>query len=177
MTPWRRFTTAIISIFILVHVLTIVLWITPPFPLYWSILPPFRQYICLIGFWNTWTMFCHPKTWNGYVVANVTCTNGTVIQWEFPRMEKLDYITRAQKERYRKWTQEYVNEPDFAFVLPEACAFVARQVQTKTAQPSNIELVRHWTWIQPPAGFGDSVSKGDEQYSFYQYTVKPEDLQ
>jgi hypothetical protein len=92
-------------------------------------------------------------------------------------MEKLDYVTRAQKERYRKWTQEYVNEPDFEFVWPEACAFVARQVQTKNAQPSKIELVRHWTWIQPPPGFGDAVAEGEEQYSFYQYTVKPEDLQ
>src|SRR6185369_12964158 len=110
----------IISVFIAIHISTLVMWIAPPFPLYWSILPPFRQYICLIGFWNTWTMFSHPKNWTGYLTANVTSSDGKVTQWNFPRMEKLDYLTRAQKERYRKWEDEFVNEDaDYKFILPE----------------------------------------------------------
>lgn len=173
---WNKGRIPIISVFILIHVLTIVLWITPPFPLYWSILPPFRQYICFIGFWNTWTMFSHPKKWTGYLTANVTLSDGQVTQWSFPRMEKLDYLTRAQKERYRKWEDEYVNEDEYKFVLPEASIFVARQIHDATRQPVRVELVRHWTWIQPPPGFGEPLPEGEADFTFFTYDLKPGDL-
>src|SRR5688572_15905172 len=121
-TLWGRVRVAIISLFVLFHLMTLILWITPPFPLYWSILPPFRHYICQIGFWNTWTMFSHPKKFNAHLIAHVTLTDGRVVTWDLPRMEKLGYWERAQKERYRKWTHEYVNEPAYSYVLPETCA-------------------------------------------------------
>jgi hypothetical protein len=176
MNAWRIARQPIISLFILFHILTMVLWVTPPFPMYWSILPPFRQYICVIGFWNTWTMFCHPKTWNLYLTANVTLADGTIITWDFPRMEKLDYWTRAQKEHYRKWAHEYINEEEYKFAWPEACRFIARNLPEGTARPVSTQLVRHWTWIQPPPGAGQPQPKGEYEYAFYTYNYEPEDL-
>jgi hypothetical protein len=173
---WLLVRKPIISFFILFHVLTLVLWVVPPFPLYWSILPPFRQYICQIGFWNTWNMFCHPKNWNVYLTADVELSNGQISYWEFPRMEKLSVLTRAQKEHYRKWAHEYVNEDAYKFVLPDACRFIARQISSSSAQPIRVSLSRHWTWIQPPPGFGKPLPTGEFQYGFYTYDVKPEDL-
>lgn len=121
-------------------------------------------------------MFAHPKKWNAHLIANVTLTDGRTIPWEFPRMEKLGYLERAQKERYRKWTHEYVNEPEYSYVLPETCAFIARQIHDGNASPRSIELVRYWTWIQPPPGFGARLPEGEHQYSFFKYNVKAEDL-
>lgn len=91
-------------------------------------------------------------------------------------MEKLDYVTRAQKERYRKWAHEYVNEEEYKFVLPEACRFIARQIDAGTSQPVKVQLVRHWTWIQPPPGFGDAQPTGEEEYAFFTYDLKPGEL-
>jgi hypothetical protein len=122
-------------------------------------------------------MFSHPKKWTGYLTANVTLSDGRIIPWNFPRMAKLDYLTRAQKERYRKWEDEYVNEDaDYKFVLPEACVFVARQVQDATKQPVSVELVRHWKWIQPPPGFGEPLPVEEGSFAFFNYKLKPGDL-
>ena len=102
--------------------------------------------------------------------------DGTIINWNFPRMETLDVVSRTQKEPYRKWAHEYVNEETYKFVWPEACKFIARKIQTKENKPIKIELVRHWTWIQPPAGFGEALPEGEFHYAYYTYDVKPEDI-
>jgi hypothetical protein len=122
-------------------------------------------------------MFSHPKKWTGYLTANVTMSDGQIREWNFPRMEKLDYLTRAQKERYRKWEDEYVNEDDYKFVLPEACIFIAKQqLRDATRQPISVQLVRHWSWIQPPPGFGEALPPGEGAFAFFNYDLKSGDL-
>ncbi len=121
-------------------------------------------------------MFSHPKNWTIYLTANVTFADGQVVTWDFPRMEKLDYVTRALKGRYREWAHEYVNEDEYPLVRPEACRFIARQFVSATNRPIKIELVRHWTWIQAPPGLGEIHPQGESEYAFFAYDVRPEDL-
>jgi hypothetical protein len=138
--------------------------------------PLIRPYVCYFGFWNQWQMFMHPKNWNIYLTANVTMADGSVVTWDFPRMEKLDYVKRAFKERYREWAHEYVNEGDYPLVRPEACRFIVRKMHNATTMPTKVELVRHWSWIQPPSGMGDASPQGEFEYTFFAYDVTPEDL-
>lgn len=173
---WHAARVPIISLFVLFHTAALVLWITPPFPLYWSILPLVQPYVRYFGFWNQWQMFAHPKTWTMYLTANVTVADGRVIVWNFPRMEKMDYVERAVKGHYREWAHEYVNEDAYPLVRPEACIFIARDVHNATTQPVSVQLVRHWTWIQPPPGFGEKRPEGEFEYVFFTYDVKPVDL-
>lgn len=91
-------------------------------------------------------------------------------------MEKLDYVTRAQKERYREWAHEYVNQNEYELVCPEACRFIARSLQDATTKPIRVQLVRHWAWIQAPPGFAEPLPQGEFEYAFFSYDVKPEDL-
>ena len=161
----------IISTFIFVHISALVLWCASPFPLYWSIVPVFKPYITFLGFWNQWKMFSHPKTYNIYLTADVVLSNGKILEWNFPRMEKIDCLTRIGKERYRKWAHEYVNENNLA--RPDACRFIARKLNDGTAKPVKVMLVRHWSWIRLPY---DHTPTREEQSTFYAYTVKPEDL-
>jgi hypothetical protein len=173
---WKKLRLPLISLFILFHTVALVLWTCPPFPLHASMVPLIKPYVCYFGFWNQWKMFSHPKSFNVHLSANVTTADGAIVAWNFPRMEKLDYVTRAQKEPYRKWAHEYVNEGEYSFVLPEACRFVARKVQTENVRPVQVELVRHWSWIQPPPGFGTALPEGEYEYAFFKYSLAPEDL-
>ncbi len=91
-------------------------------------------------------------------------------------MENLDYLTRMQKERYRKWAHEYVNEKKFEFVCPDACRFIARNLSNGTRQVAQVQLIRHWTWIQSPIASAKPMPAGESSYPFYTYMVKPEDL-
>lgn len=138
--------------------------------------PVIRPYVCYFGFWNQWQMFMHPKNWNIYLTANVTLSDGQIVNWDFPRMEKLDYVARAFKGRYRGWAHEYVNEDRVESIRPEACRFIARSVHDATTQPVKVQLVRHWSWIQPPPGLGEARPQGEFAYLFFTYDVRPEDL-
>lgn len=122
-------------------------------------------------------MFSHPKDWTIYLTANVTLADGRIVVWNFPRMEKLDYVTRALKGRYREWAHEYVNEGEYPMVRPEACKFIARSLHDATTLPVTIQLVRHWTYIAPPPGTNNTHPPGEFEYAFYTYGVMPEDLQ
>jgi len=176
MRAWNAIRVPIISLFILFHTTALVLWIAPPFPLYWSLVPIISPYICYFGFWNQWQMFAHPKKWNIYLTANVELADGRFVVWNFPRMENLDYVQRAFKGRYRGWAHDYVNEEQHPFVRPEACRFIARSIHNATTQPVRVQLVRHWTWIQPPPGLGEAQPQGESEYAFFTYDVTPEDL-
>lgn len=173
---WCALRVPIISLFILYHTMALVLWISPPFPLYESLVPLIRPYVCYFGFWNQWLMFAHPKNWTIYLTANVTLADGRVVPWNFPRMEKLDFVTRAFEQPYREWAHEYVNEDDYPLVRPEACRFIARNVHNTATQPVRVELVRHWKWIQPPPGLGEPQPVGEFEYAFFSYDVTPEEL-
>ena len=118
---WRALRVPVISLFILFHTCALVLWISAPFPLYWPMVSVIRPYVCYFGFWNQWQMFAHPKAFNIHLTANVTLADGQVVNWDFPRMEKLDYVARAFEGRYRCWAHEYVNEERNASVRPEEC--------------------------------------------------------
>jgi hypothetical protein len=176
MQIWRKVREPIISLFIFVHITAVVLWVCPPFPMYWSILPVFSPYICFLGFWDDWKMFCHPKNWNLYLTADVMLADGREVVWAFPRMETLDYVTRSQKEKYRKWAYEYINEKDYLYACPDACRFIARTVYDGKTPPIMVQLVRHWSWIQPPPGLGEPLPEGESEYMFFTYPVRAKDL-
>lgn len=91
-------------------------------------------------------------------------------------MEKLDYVTRRQKERYREWAHEYVNQNEHNLICPEACRFIARNLNGATTKPISVQLVRHWSWIQAPPGFAEPLPKDEFEYAFFTYNVKSEDL-
>jgi hypothetical protein len=173
---WQKLRLPIISLFIFYNTAALVLWTCLPFPLYWHILPYVRPYICYLGFWNKWNMFSHPKNWNMYLTANVITSNGQIIEWDFPRLDKMDYLARYQKEGYRKWAHEYIDESQYSFACPDACRFILRQMPQGAARPIKVELVRHWSWIQPPVGHGDALPPGEFKTTFFTYDVKPEDL-
>lgn len=173
---WRIVQRPLISAFILFHLLAIGLWVCPPFPLYYSILPVFRQYICYFGFWETWGLFSHPQVCNSYLTANVTLANGQLVCWKFPRMEKLDYLTRAQKERYREWAFKLISDGEHQTVRLDACRFIARKVFDGTIQPVTVQLVRHWSWIQAQPQPGNSLPQGEYESAIFTYHVEPEIL-
>jgi hypothetical protein len=174
---WRTIRVQIILLFISFHTLALIIWTSPVFPLHDSIFVPLiRPYVCYFGFWNQWLMFSHPKTFTIYLTANVTTADGKVVRWNFPRMEKLNWITRSVQCRYRQWAHDYVNEDDYPSVRIDACKYIARQTANATSSPIRVELVRHWIWIQPPLGFGKPQPTGEFEHAFFSYDVQEGDL-
>ncbi len=121
-------------------------------------------------------MFSHPKAWNAYLTATIVFSDGTSKNWQFPRTDQMDYLTRAWKERYRKWANEYINEEKYDFARADAARFIIRQFANEKSKPIEVQLVRHWSFIQPPPGIGKPQPTDEGAYTFFRYQVKPEDL-
>src|SRR5262245_33332305 len=98
---WKR---ALISVFILFHLYIMAIWGLPGSTFRYFFSQPIEKYVIETGLWHSWDMFSpDPLAINFNVKAEILYQNGLFRIWTFPRMEKLGYWARFQKERYRKW--------------------------------------------------------------------------
>jgi hypothetical protein len=139
-----------ISTFILVHLYIMFFWGMPPSGFRGYMTAPVQDYVIQTGLWQSWDMFSpDPLSVIFNLHAQIHYQNGAMDFWEFPRMEKLGYMERMQKERYRKW-RERVRQDMFSIVWDDTARYVARLHNNPTNPPKQIVLVREWDSIPPP---------------------------
>jgi len=139
-----------LNCFIVAHIFAVTVWLLPNNPLKKVCLNLVTPYIAGMGLWQTWAVFApDPKTWTTYVTARVTFQDGTKREWDFCRLEKLDYLTRLFKDRDRKWA-ESVNDNRNYRVWPDTCNYIARQFTDKQNPPVLVSLIRHWEYMKVP---------------------------
>lgn len=132
------------------------------------------------GLWQGWDMFAPtPLSTNLSVEARVRLADGSEVTWVFPRMERLGYLERYRKERYRKW-RERVRLDAYSLVWADAARWIARQASRPGVPAREVVLTRRWARIPPPAGPWLPPRLPDpvliEQADFFTYRVRPEDL-
>jgi hypothetical protein len=167
-----------LSAFIIFHLFAVSLWLLPPSPFRTHMLAPFNSYVTMSGLWQSWNVFAPvPKTWNIYLTGDVVYQDGSRTIWQFPRLEKLDYLTRMQKQPYRKWAHEGLVDVANSITWPDAARFIARQTARPGKQPQMVSLVKHWAYIPPPeVGLGKPSPEPNKSYVFYKYIVSAGDL-
>lgn len=188
--PWKR---TLITLFVLVHVYIIFAWGLPGSPFRSVLCHPVSQYVMYAGLWHSWEMFApDPLAMNLTVEAEITYADGAKGIWEFPRMEKLGFWERFQKERYRKW-RERVRQDAYNAIWTDVTRYIARLHYQPENPPREVVLIRRWQPIPPPMVDLDTNNLAaspmrDYQpmpkefpmgfsYRFKHYLVQPEDLQ
>ncbi len=140
-----------VNCFIIFHIFAVTTWLLPPCPFKQATFLLVTPYMAGLGLWQTWSVFApDPKTWTAYLTARVTLQNGEQREWEFPRLEKLDYVTRVFKDKYRKWANDCVNDTKNSKVWPDTCKYIARQFTDKDNPPVSVSLIRHWQYMNLP---------------------------
>ena len=127
----------LIHAFVAFHLCAVFAWCltswTSPLPLHKKVRKHLAPYMGWSGLWQGWTMFApNAPTMNSYLEAEVTLGDGTTVVYAFPRMDRLGYAERYQKERYRKWVHERVmrsGNPD-----PAMCEAAARLAARRVAE-------------------------------------------
>lgn len=175
---WSRIRKPLISIFLIFHCSAVAIWLIPastPQKLVKKIVAPYMYYF---GLWQYWCVFApEPKTYNVFITALIRYKDGTESIWEVPRAEKMGYIERGFKERYRKWANESIYDPKYKRSWPDAARWIARNHSKPGKVPESVSLIRHWAYIpSPEEGLGKPSPEPNEQFTFYEYRVKPEDL-
>lgn len=173
----------LLNAIIIFHLTAIVSWSFPiDSPLRTKIVRRIKPYMLWTGLWQSWDMFApNPLQINAHLEALVTFRDGTQRVWPFPRMEKLSYLERYTKERYRKWSSDYVRSDAYSSIWADTARYIARNHYNPLNPPSEVTLKRYWMEIPPPApsSIHQSWSKEyahNHSYSFYTYRAREDDF-
>jgi len=136
--------------------------------------PVFNQ----TGLWQGFAVYCpNPRQKNVHVSALVTFADGSTALWDFPRLERMPVLERAQKERIRKVSTDYVFWSDYKWLCPDTCKYIARQYAHDGKIPVTVTLLGHWSLIPPPEeGLGKPIPRDSNLTTIYVHHVKNEDI-
>lgn len=146
-------------------------------------LSPLRNYILFLGIDQDWRVFApKPRDTNLHLVAVVTRQDGTLELWEYPRMERMNFVDRLYRERFRKYAHDNVAWGGFESFLPDLALYIARLNNNPGNPPVRVSLVRYSAPIPvPTAGvnhdFPEALPPQSDTETITTYAVKPGDLE
>ena len=166
----------LISIFLAFHILAITSWCIPlNIPGVDIVRRLVRPYFLWSGLFQSWDMFApSPKAANTYVVAQILYQDGTREIFTLPRMELLSLSDKFFKERYRKFTDNLIDE-QFDLMLPDVARHIARSKRRPANPVKLVVLVYNYSFIAPGRD-GSLVAEPWDQHVLLGYGVRPEDL-
>lgn len=167
-----------INTFLLFHIVAITCWSIPlASPLIANFRDLVRPYMLWSGLFQGWDMFApSPRNVNSYIEAVVIFKDGRTQTWKFPRLEKLGFLQREFKERYRKFSENAQNDANSA-LWPDMARHIAGLHRSASDPPTIVILVRHWSEIKPPSAGGSYRPEPWHANIFFEYNVTPRDLQ
>lgn len=166
----------LISIFLAFHIVAIACWCIPiDIPGIEVVRKMVRPYFLWSGLFQSWDMFApSPKSANTYVDAQVVYKDGTREVFTLPRMECLSLSQRFFKERYRKFTDNLVDQR-FDLLPTDVARHIARTKSSPQNPVKLVVLVFNFSFIAPGPD-GSVVSQPWDQHVLIGYGVRPEDL-
>jgi hypothetical protein len=171
---WSR-REAILSGFILFHIVAITVWCFGVRPVVQTRAGRgLGRYMVFSGLYQGWDMFApKPMSLNTYLQAEITYRSGRTRLWRFPRPQDAGYVQRMFLERQRKWASERLRVDENAALWPDAARYVARLNGDPNDPPASVTLIRYWSEIAPPKSGKPEPWQHD---SFFTYAVTPADL-
>jgi hypothetical protein len=107
------------------------------------------------------------------VAAEVEREDGRLDLWEFPQMERMGYLERYRRERFRRWANDALRLDERSDLWAPAARYVALTSARSGRPPRQVALIRRWAPI-PPVGSPEPPRWSSAR--FFTYAVKPEDL-
>lgn len=166
---------ALISAFILAHLIAITLWAVPyDFSFIVRARDLIQPYMRWTGLFQTWDMFApNPIPANTYIKAVVITEHHYIHTWDYPRMDQLGLGERYRKERYRKFEENLLQDRT-SLLLADVMKHIARFYNDPNDPPEKIILLKYETQIRPwtEEGNGPTSSPG----VLYEDYIDPADL-
>ncbi len=166
----------VITGFVLFHLLGMFCWALPiDLPLIQALKNFLHPYFSLCNLDQTWNMFApDPLVANSYELAQITFEDGSLSIWSFPRMEDLSLLDRYKKERYRKFTNDWLWREQHSELWPDTAHYIAREASKSLKRPSSIRLIRYSSAIPSPGS--PKTALRWKQYIVFNYQVDESDL-
>ena len=150
-----------LSALIAVYLFFTISWLSPESEARTRIVEPIKQFWLFWGLDQNWRLFSPViKNINFHTVAVITFEDGYRLNWELPRMKRLDYFQRFRDEKYRKWTIDSLPWPDYKPFWPDFARYVGRKFYNPVNKPVSLTLQLYWIEIPKPEtkGLGNIVA-------------------
>jgi hypothetical protein len=171
------------SLFLLIaaYFFTVLVWVSPEGRFKDRMLRYLRPVAQATGIAQSWELFCpEPREINFHETAIINFQDGTAKIYEFPRMQKMDYVERFRHEKLRKMFYDCMPWPSFAQFLPDFAKFIARANANPNNEPVLITFVHHTRPMPAPDPTHwvkrDDLPEHIIQTPYFIYKVQPEDL-
>lgn len=155
-------------------------WLCPDSKPRSAIIEPVKLFWHFWGLDQSWKLFSPEiKNINFHTVAIITFADGMKLNWELPRMKRLNYLERFRDEKYRKWCVDSLPWPDYKEFWPDFARYAGRKFYRPDNKPVSLSLVLFWIEIPSPEGKIVPVANLPEHTKMntvFYYRYKPEDL-
>lgn len=117
---------------------------SPEGPLKSAILPFISPIIAATGIGQSWSVFSPDvREANYHETALIAFDDGLLKLYEFPRMQKLDYLERFRCEKFRKIFFDCMPWPEYKQFLPDFAQWVADSNQRANNQVQMVSLIHN----------------------------------
>jgi hypothetical protein len=156
---------AAISVFILVTLVSVVVWNLPPSAIKENALAVTGPYIRATGLNQNWGVFSpNPRRDSLFMFARVRYADGSEETLTTPRGGRL--VGGYWDYRWRKWA-EWATMDEHSQLWQPAAEWFARRARAQGREPVSVTLVRRWRGLLPP---GPGPSRGEwQEYAFYTF--------
>jgi len=173
---------ALVSSFLLTFFVVVGSWLLPEWtPGKDSITAYTGPIMFLTGWTQYWSLFCpEVRNVNYHLSALVEFSDGTIKCYEFPRMEKMDLVTKFRKEKLRKLFGDNVSWPNYAQFRPSIARYLARANNDPTNPPVRVTMFLNSADTPPPDQehfcYRDELPPHTRKAILSSYRVNPDDL-
>lgn len=179
LTPAHK---ALVSTFLLTFFFVVGSWLLPEWtPSKSSITNYTGPVMFLTGWTQYWSLFCpEVRDINYDLSALVEFSDGTIKYYEFPRMQKLDLLTKFKREKLRKLFGDNISWPNYAQFRPSICRYLARANNDPNNPPERVTML--WNSINTPPPdkatfcYRDELPPHTNKAILFSYKVNPDDL-
>jgi hypothetical protein len=158
---------AAISVFIVVTIVSVVVWNLPSSAIKDEAIAYAGPYIRATGLNQNWGVFSpDPRRSSLFLLARVRYADGSQEVVSPPHGGRL--VGGYWDYRWRKWT-EWTTSDEHEELWQPAAAWFARRARAQGRNPVSVTLIRQWRDLLPP---GPGPSRGPwQEYAYYTYDV------
>lgn len=179
LTPGHK---ALVSSFLLTFFVVVGSWLLPEWTPGKDRITAYTGPIMFLTGWTQyWSLFCPDvRNVNYHLSALVEFTDGTIKCYEFPRMEKMDLVTKFRKEKLRKLFGDNISWPNYAQFRPSISRYLARANNDPTNPPLRVTMFLNSADTPPPDEgqfcYRDELPPHTRKAILSSYKVNPDDL-
>lgn len=168
----------VVSVCLVAYMVAVALQMGPAVPLRNHLVVLVAPFLDYTGTWQNFAMFSpEPRRKNLFLSAVVTYSDGATAYYSYPRLERLNFWDRMQKERFRKYGFDSLVHDENRGLWTDFARYVARQSAGSELVPIQVSLQRHESDVPAPKEFKKHPQQPAYNVTtFFVYDVRKEDL-